>query len=121
MGSKLLIEPRQDLWWGSGLSYNMTSTTKPSHHPGKSWLGEILMKIRLQLSSPDSPKESDTTNSATQVMLADVSIRSQGRKFVAFRALPIRPCCCSNFKGTEASWEGTKATFDPSPGAPRPV
>ena len=26
-----------------------------------------------------------------------------------------------NFKGTEASWEGTKATFHPSPGAPRPV
>ena len=26
-----------------------------------------------------------------------------------------------NFKGTEASWEGTKATFYPSPGAPRPV
>ena len=25
------------------------------------------------------------------------------------------------FKGTEASWEGTKATFHPSPGAPRPV
>ena len=25
------------------------------------------------------------------------------------------------FKGTEASWEGTKATFYPSPGAPRPV
>ena len=25
------------------------------------------------------------------------------------------------FKSTEASWEGTKATFHPSPGAPRPV
>ena len=45
-GTKLLIEPRQDMWWGSGLSYQMTSTTMPSHHPGKSWLGEILMKIR---------------------------------------------------------------------------
>ena len=25
------------------------------------------------------------------------------------------------FKGTEASWEGTKSTFHESPGAPRPV
>ena len=25
------------------------------------------------------------------------------------------------FKGTEASWEGTKATFHRSPGTPRPV
>ena len=75
-GTKILIEPRQDLWWGSGLSYKMTSTTKPSHHPGKSWLGEILMKIRSQLSSLDAPKESDTTNSPTEVMIADVSVLS---------------------------------------------
>ena len=54
----------------------MTSTTKPSHHPGKSWLDEILMKIRSQLSSHDAPKESDTTNSPTEVRLADVSVLS---------------------------------------------
>ena len=75
-GTKLLIEPRQDLWWGSGLSYKMTSTTKPSHHPVKSWLGEILIKIRSQLSSLDAPKESDTTNSPTEVTIADVSVLS---------------------------------------------
>ena len=34
-GTQLLIEPRQDLWWGSGLLFRMT-ITKPSYHPGKS-------------------------------------------------------------------------------------
>ena len=47
--NKLLIEARQDLWWGSGMTYDMTTTTKPINHPGKSWLGEILMKVRNQL------------------------------------------------------------------------
>ena len=47
--NKLLIEARQNLWWGSGMTYNMTTTTKPINHPGKSWLGEILMKVRNQL------------------------------------------------------------------------
>ena len=60
-GTKLLIEPRQDLWWGSGLSFKMTSTTKPSYHPGKSWLGEILMKIRSQLISKDVPNTNETS------------------------------------------------------------
>ena len=33
------------------MTYNMTTTTKPINHPGKSWLGEILMKVRNQLRS----------------------------------------------------------------------
>ena len=72
-GTKLLIEPRQDMWWGSGLSYQMTSTTMPSHHPGKSWLGEILMKIRSKLTSLDAPIETKTTKSSTEVTPADAS------------------------------------------------
>ena len=55
-GTKLLIEPRHDLWWGPRLSSRMTSTTKPSYHPCEPWLGEILMKIRSQLISKDVPK-----------------------------------------------------------------
>ena len=39
----------------------------------------------------------------------------QGRKFVAFRALPLGLEVALIFKGTEASGEGTKTTFHPSP------
>ena len=40
-----------------GMTYNMTTTTKPINHPGKSWLGEILMKVRNQLRSHIISKE----------------------------------------------------------------
>ena len=53
-GDKVLIEARQDLWCGSGLSYRITTTTNPKHHPGHSWLGEILMKIRSDLISDNA-------------------------------------------------------------------
>ena len=59
--NKLLIEARQDLWWGSGMTYNMTTTTKPINHPGKSWLGEILMKVRNQLRSQIISKEQEVS------------------------------------------------------------
>ena len=48
----------------------MTSTTKPSYHPGKSWLGEILMKIRSQLISKDVAK----TKCSDVVMPADALV-----------------------------------------------
>ena len=53
-GDKVLIEARQDLWWGSGLSYRITTTTNPKYHPGHSWLGKILMKIRSDLISDNA-------------------------------------------------------------------
>ena len=59
--NKLLIEARQDLWWGSGMTYNMTTTIKPINHPGKSWLGEILMKVRNQLRSQIISKEQEVS------------------------------------------------------------
>ena len=65
--NKLLIEARQDFWWGSGMTYNMTTTTKPIHHPGKSWLGEILMKIRNQLRSQIISKEQEGSKIVQQV------------------------------------------------------
>ena len=73
-GTKLLIEPRQDLWWGSGLSFKMTSTTKPSYHPGKSWLGEILMKIRSQLISKDVLNTNETSKCSDEVRPADAPV-----------------------------------------------
>ena len=44
-GNKNIIEACQDLWWGS----RMSTTIKSQYHPGQSWLGEILMKVRSHL------------------------------------------------------------------------
>ena len=74
-GTKLLIEPRQGLWWGSGLSFKMTSTTKPSYHPGKSWLGEILMKIRSQLISKDVPNTNETSKCSGETSKCSDEVR----------------------------------------------
>ena len=59
---KLLIEAREDLWWGSGLSYRMTTTTNPKYHPGHSWLGEILMKIRGDLISDNDTNKQELSS-----------------------------------------------------------
>ena len=40
-GNKILIEARHDVWWGSGLSFKMSTSTKP----------EILMKMRSEIQS----------------------------------------------------------------------
>ena len=60
-GEKQLIEARADLWWGSGMPYNLTTTTKSAFHPGKSWLGEILMKLRSQLRTQNNTKHEEQT------------------------------------------------------------
>ena len=52
----------------------MTSTTKPSYHPGKSWLGEILMKIGSQLISKDVPKTNETSKCSDEVRPADAPV-----------------------------------------------
>ena len=33
-GNKILIEARHDVWWGTGMSFKMSTTTKPEYHPG---------------------------------------------------------------------------------------
>ena len=68
-GNKIIIEARQDLWWGSGMSFRMSTTTKPQYHPGQSWLGEILMKLRSNLQSENTSKipEVSTTAVDTQI------------------------------------------------------
>ena len=58
-GDNVLIEVGQDLWWGSRLSYRITTTTNPKYHPGHSWLGEILMKIRNDLISDNAMNKSE--------------------------------------------------------------
>ena len=59
---KLLIEAREDLWWGSDLSYRITTTTNPTYHPGNSWLGEILMKIRGDLISDNDTNKQELSS-----------------------------------------------------------
>ena len=68
-GNKIITEARQDLWWGSGMSFRMSTTTKPQYHPGHSWLGEILMKLRSNLQSENTSKipEVSTTAVDTQI------------------------------------------------------
>ena len=50
-GDKMLIEALPDADWGSGLPYHISISTKPEFHPGKSWLGNILMITRAHLQS----------------------------------------------------------------------
>ena len=68
-GNKILIEARHDVWWGSGMSFKMSTTTKPEYHPGQSWLGEILMKIRSQIQSENELELSEVpeTSAVSQV------------------------------------------------------
>ena len=88
-GEKRLIEARADLWWGSGMPYNLTTTTKPAFHPGKSWLGEIMMKLRSQLRTqhnteheeqttppPTGPKEKLQMDPANSIENAHKNMRS---------------------------------------------
>ena len=49
-GDTLLVESSaSDLYWGSGLSYNLTVTTHPDFYPGKNSLGKLLCEIRSEL------------------------------------------------------------------------
>ena len=48
-GDKLLVEGLRDTYWGSGMHYNQTLTTKPEFHPGTNKLGIILMDLRAEI------------------------------------------------------------------------
>ena len=48
-GEKLLSEGLSDMYWGSGLPYNLTINTKPQFWPGANNLGKILMSVRADL------------------------------------------------------------------------
>ena len=62
--NKILIEARQDLWWGSRMSFRMSTTTKPQYHPGQSWLGEILMQLRSLIQSESTLKIHEVSTTA---------------------------------------------------------
>ena len=44
-----IIEIRPDMHRGSGLSSNLTLTSKPAFHPGNNQLGKIVMSLRSDL------------------------------------------------------------------------
>ena len=48
-GEKLLTEGLSDMYWGSGLPYNLTTNTKPQYWPGANNLGKILMSVRADI------------------------------------------------------------------------
>ena len=70
-GNKILIEARHYVWWGSGMSFKMSTTTKPEYHPGQLWLDEILIKIRSDIQSENENEleisEVPATSAASQV------------------------------------------------------
>ena len=69
-GDKLLVEGLRDTYWGSGMHYNQTLTTKPEFHPGTNKLGIILMDLRaeirreLRTGSPNSQPLSATLDTS---------------------------------------------------------
>ena len=42
-----------DLYWGSGLPFNITVTTTPDKYPGKNMIGKLLCDIRSELRAND--------------------------------------------------------------------
>ena len=54
-GDMKLAEGREDMIWGSGLTFSHTITTKPEYWPGSNKLGSILESLRsmLRSASPD--------------------------------------------------------------------
>ena len=46
-GDSILVEASStDAYWGSGLSYSLTTTTHPDFFPGENQLGKLLMELR---------------------------------------------------------------------------
>ena len=52
-GDMKLAEGREDMTWGSGLSFNLTITTKSAYWPGSNKLGSILESLRAKLRSSE--------------------------------------------------------------------
>ena len=91
-GNKNPIEARHDVWWGSGMSFKMYTTTKPDYHPGQSWLGEILMKIRSEIQSEnDNEFEISEVPETSAVSHVDNhrSISSRQSRPLARRGRPV--------------------------------
>ena len=53
-GDKILCEGREDHYWGTGLNYNLTISTKSDFWPGENNLGKILMTLRLELQQQEA-------------------------------------------------------------------
>ena len=60
-GDKQLVEASaNDLYWGSGLPFNITVTTTPDKYPGKNMLGKLLCDIRSELRANDIISDNPT-------------------------------------------------------------
>ena len=60
-GDKQLVEASaNDLYWGSGLPFNITVTTTPDKYPWKNMLGKLLSDIRSELRANDIISENPT-------------------------------------------------------------
>ncbi len=55
-----LVEATSDIFWGSGLSVEMTRSTLPDYWPGKNRMGEILSELRFEFClRADAPEISE--------------------------------------------------------------
>ena len=75
--NKLQCEALIDEFCGSGLSYNLTITTKPEHWPEANNLGRILMNVRADLRKEDlKENQSPTQLSAADMLSPTVALPS---------------------------------------------
>ena len=59
-GDSILVEASStDAYWGSGLSYSLTTTTHPDFFPGENQLGKLLMELRDILQKQMKHSETD--------------------------------------------------------------
>ena len=71
------------MYWGSGLSYNLTKTTDPKYWPGSNKLGAILESLRSTLrSSGNAHNGEKSSSSGTDVTALTSATTSRGRTAV---------------------------------------
>ena len=60
-GDKHLVKASaNDLYWGSGLPFNITVTTTPDKYPGENMLEKLLSDIRSELWAKDIISDNPT-------------------------------------------------------------
>ena len=99
-GDMKLAEGREDMIWGSGLTFSHTITTKPEYWPGSNKLGSILESLRsmLRSASPD----------------VEVKGRSAAAESKIETSTPASTSTTSSV-GTEATSSATEATGNTVP------
>ena len=78
-GDQKLVEGREDMCWGSGLPFNLTTTTDPKYWPGSNKLGSILESLRAKLRSSDSVVTPGAVDISSPAVPDVTTAKSRGR------------------------------------------